>query len=80
MISMSRCRTPGERIFQSSTSNLNVQSGDALSTEETSVFGVWRHHDTEFHTLSFGTAPAYSRISVAGVDRSGYKTPHPIPH
>jgi two-component system heavy metal sensor histidine kinase CusS len=29
----------GERIFQSSTSNLNVQSGDALSTEETSVSG-----------------------------------------
>lgn len=54
----------GERIFQSSTSNLNVQSGDALSTEETSVFGVWRHHDTEFHTLSFGTAPAYSASAL----------------
>ena len=42
-------QNPRRAHFQSSTSNLNVQSGDALSTEETSVFGVWRHHDTEFH-------------------------------
>ena len=54
----------GRTVFQSSASNLNVQSGVALSTEEQSVFGVWRHHDTEFHTLSFGTAPAYSASAL----------------
>ena len=54
----------GESIFQSSASNLNVQSGDALSTEEKSVFGIWRDRDAEFHTLSFGTAPAYSASAL----------------
>ena len=54
----------GRTVFQSSASNLNVQSGDVLSTEEKSVFGVWRHQDTEFHTLSFGTAPAYSASAL----------------
>ena len=54
----------GQTIFQSSTSNLNVQSGNALSTEEKGIFGVWRHHDTEFHTLSFGAVPAYSASAL----------------
>ncbi|HNV60239.1 MAG TPA: HAMP domain-containing protein, partial [Rhodoferax sp.] len=56
--------THGEIIFQSSASNLNAQSGDALSTDEKGTFGVLRHHDTEFHTLSFGTTPAYSTSAL----------------
>ncbi len=71
---------PKERDF--SIVNIQPQCAKRRCPEHRGdeCFGVWRHHDTEFHTLSFGTAPAYSRISVAGVDRSGYKTPHPIPH
>ncbi len=30
--------------------------------------------------IELWNCPGLLRISVAGVDRSGYKTPHPIPH
>ncbi|GGH49189.1 heavy metal sensor histidine kinase [Acidovorax soli] len=48
-------------VFQSSDSGPDsIGRGTVLSTDKKATFGIWQHHDAEFHTLSFEVAPAYS--------------------
>ena len=47
-------------VFQSFASELDgIERGTVLSTDGKATLGVWRHHDAEFHTLSFSVVPAY---------------------
>ena len=72
------CRTPREKgIFQSSTSNL-AQSGDALIHPGDE--GHFRHVTTiPSSALSLNCPGLLRIIGAAGIDRSGYQTPHRVP-
>jgi len=53
-----------EIVFQSSDSELDVQRSKAIHTDTKGTFGVWRNHDSEFHTLSFQSLSGYSASAL----------------
>lgn len=54
----------GDTLFESPGSGFLKQQAKTQEVEKKGAFGVWRHADVKFHTLSFETSPAYSASAL----------------
>lgn len=54
----------GDTLFESPGSGFLTQQAKTQEVEKKGTFGVWRHAEVKFHTLSFETSPAYAASAL----------------